>query len=381
MSSVFPEPITNLPEADIPLEGVKGYLSQSDTHQIVFMEFSKDVDLPEHSHAAQVGIVLEGTIDLTIDGKQSTYIKGDRYYIPAGVPHSAKIYAGYADITSFDEADRFARKKPLFHKYLPIDNEEYKNHHVFSVLDKMADFYRSLGDLIFCRVTVGLNAKASINIDSYFYPSVKGTIESIKSTLKNGRINDAYALLRKFHDSSIINIYSNVYLEDNCSLENFIVEKIQSWICGKDQLPEYRIMSQYIRDSKKLTALTNLLYKDDTYKKIRDRCQDHLHYNYFHCAVLNDNERPCERRISALNMFLYDIRQLFILHISYLFYLKPIYMMSSDYEDHMDMGHTPPENCQYWVARFVQEIFDEIIKKDRPDIAKLIKEDTCMYLE
>ena len=107
---IFPEPIRNLPEADIPLEGIKAYLSQADTHQIIFMEFEKDVDLSEHSHAAQVGIVLEGQIDLTIDGKKKTYTKGDRYYIPDGVLHSGKIYAGYADITFFDEPDRYSMK-------------------------------------------------------------------------------------------------------------------------------------------------------------------------------------------------------------------------------------------------------------------------------
>ena len=107
---IFPKPIRNLPEADIPLEGIKAYLSQSDTHQIIFMEFEKDVDLSEHSHAAQIGIVLEGQIDLTIDGKKKTYTKGNRYYIPDGVLHSGKIYAGYADITFFDEPDRYSVK-------------------------------------------------------------------------------------------------------------------------------------------------------------------------------------------------------------------------------------------------------------------------------
>ena len=110
MSDIFPEPITSLPQADIPLEGIKAYLSQADTHQIIFMEFEKDVDLPEHTHAAQVGIVLEGRIDLTVDGDQQTFTKGDRYYIPAGVVHSGKIYAGYADITFFNESDRYSPK-------------------------------------------------------------------------------------------------------------------------------------------------------------------------------------------------------------------------------------------------------------------------------
>ena len=110
MTDIFPGPIRNLPEADIPLEGIKAYLSQADTHQIIFMEFENDVYFPEHSHAAQIGIVLEGKIDLTIDGNQVTYEKGDKYYIPESVLHSAKIYAGYADITFFNEPHRYSKK-------------------------------------------------------------------------------------------------------------------------------------------------------------------------------------------------------------------------------------------------------------------------------
>ncbi|UYP46197.1 hypothetical protein NEF87_002482 [Candidatus Lokiarchaeum ossiferum] len=107
---IFPEPILNLPKADIPISGISAYLSQSSTHQIIFMEFSKDVDLPAHSHAAQVGFVLEGTIELTIGEKKYTFIKGDRYYIPKDVIHSGRIYAGYADITFFEQCDRYPQK-------------------------------------------------------------------------------------------------------------------------------------------------------------------------------------------------------------------------------------------------------------------------------
>ncbi len=109
--SIFPSPITSLPLADIPLPGCTAYLSQGEAQQILFMEFSNDVDLPSHSHAAQYGIVLEGRIDLTIDGEGHTYVKGDRYFIPAGVVHHGKIHAWYADITYFDQADRYGIKK------------------------------------------------------------------------------------------------------------------------------------------------------------------------------------------------------------------------------------------------------------------------------
>lgn len=110
MNKLFPETIRNLPEADIPLDGITAYLSQSDTHQILFMQFEEDADLPEHSHAAQMGIVLEGKIELVIDGEKQSFVKGDRYYIPAGVKHSGKIYAGYADVTFFNEPNRYSKK-------------------------------------------------------------------------------------------------------------------------------------------------------------------------------------------------------------------------------------------------------------------------------
>lgn len=110
MDSKFPKPIHNLPEADIPLNGIKAYLSQAENHQIIFMEFEEDVILPEHSHAAQVGIVITGKIELFINGELKTYEKGDVYYIPSGVKHSGKIYAGYSDVTFFDEPHRYKQK-------------------------------------------------------------------------------------------------------------------------------------------------------------------------------------------------------------------------------------------------------------------------------
>jgi quercetin dioxygenase-like cupin family protein len=111
MTDPFPPPIMALPQADIPFDGLKAYLSQGDNHQIIFMQFEKDVEVPEHSHEGQWSVVLEGKGDLTISGKKRTYQKGDRYYIPKGVKHSAKIYAGYVDITYFDQKYRYKNKE------------------------------------------------------------------------------------------------------------------------------------------------------------------------------------------------------------------------------------------------------------------------------
>lgn len=107
VDQIFPEPVRKLPLANIPLQGCTAHLSQGETHQILFMTFSEDVELPEHAHAGQWGIVLEGQIELLIAGVRQVFSKGERYYIPEGVKHSGKIHAGYADITYFDQVDRY----------------------------------------------------------------------------------------------------------------------------------------------------------------------------------------------------------------------------------------------------------------------------------
>ena len=107
MTSIFPEPIQKLPEVDIPLKGAKAFLSQGDNYQIIFMEFKRDVNLPEHSHESQWEIVVEGKVDLIVEGHKQTYKKGERFFIPKGAKHSAKVYAGYSSIAFFNQKDRY----------------------------------------------------------------------------------------------------------------------------------------------------------------------------------------------------------------------------------------------------------------------------------
>jgi quercetin dioxygenase-like cupin family protein len=111
MPGIFPEPIKNLPLANVPIDGVTAYLSQAEKHQMVFMEFDIDTEAPEHSHEeSQWTIVLEGRNDMTINGITKTFTKGDRFFVDKGVLHSAKIYKGYADLTFFNQKDRYAAK-------------------------------------------------------------------------------------------------------------------------------------------------------------------------------------------------------------------------------------------------------------------------------
>lgn len=256
---------------------------------------------------------------------------------------------------------------------------KYRDHPVFAQLSRYAEFYDSLSTSVFNFSTLG--TKAICNIDSYVYSSIQGTLESISNALSSGRIGDSYALLRRYHDSAIINVYTNLYLQDNFSIANFIVDQIQDWFNGQQRLPEFRVMSRYIRTSSSLAPVINLLFGHSTYSDIRNRCNDFTHYNFYCNMLSNDGRIFLENRIELLEQFSEDLDNLLILHLGLIFYLNGHYMMSSDYVDYLDCDLSPPVDSQYLVAPFVQDIFDSVIKKRRPDIYLAIKGKTSMKLE
>ena len=107
MTEQFPEIIQALPDADIPLEGVRAKLLQAGDYQIVFFDIDPIGEIPPHSHGAQWGFVIEGEVILTIGGKTKTYTKGDTYYIPPGVVHYASFPTHFRAMDMFAEPNRY----------------------------------------------------------------------------------------------------------------------------------------------------------------------------------------------------------------------------------------------------------------------------------
>ncbi len=106
--ATFPDFVTRLPRAAIPLDGVEGRISQAADHQILFFDIAPIGELPLHHHGAQWGIVVEGEMDLTIDGATRTYRQGDSYFIPAGVVHAATFRTHVRVIDVFADVARYA---------------------------------------------------------------------------------------------------------------------------------------------------------------------------------------------------------------------------------------------------------------------------------
>ena len=258
------------------------------------------------------------------------------------------------------------------------NKSDYLKHKVFTALQSYIEFYEQFSFSIFGFPSMGVHCMA--NIDSYLCSSAQGTLESISYVLKNGRICDAYALLRKYHESAIVSVYINLYLEDHKNPEDALNIQIKNWIDGKQKLPDYRVINKYVLDSEKLKPLTNILHIDERYKTIKNKCNDMMHYNSLDAVIVNDNEHFLNNRLEYLDDIFECLRDIVILNLSYLFFLKDHYMRSSDYMDAIEVGVNPEEGSQYWVCPYVQDMFNQVIQAQRPDIASLIIENTCMHL-
>jgi quercetin dioxygenase-like cupin family protein len=105
----LPDFILGFPSLDLPFPAdvVTTRAIRSDRGLVVFFMFKQAMDLPAHSHKAQWGTVVEGSIVFTIGDETRTYRPGDSYSIPAGVVHSARIAAGTVAIDVFEEPDRY----------------------------------------------------------------------------------------------------------------------------------------------------------------------------------------------------------------------------------------------------------------------------------
>ena len=107
----LPDFIRDLPEIEVGLEGVRGWLVQGPDRQVVYFELQPGLVIPRHSHAAQWGLVIDGVMSLTIGEETRLLRRGDSYVIPAGVTHSAVCSTKVIAVDLFASADRYRPKK------------------------------------------------------------------------------------------------------------------------------------------------------------------------------------------------------------------------------------------------------------------------------
>jgi quercetin dioxygenase-like cupin family protein len=111
--SGYPNVITRLQSAEINVAGAKAWILQAEASQLVFFEFQADTKVPVHSHSyPQWGIVVDGKMELTVDGNPLMCEKGSEYLIPAGAKHYARFLKRTRVMDYFSEKSRYKFRTP-----------------------------------------------------------------------------------------------------------------------------------------------------------------------------------------------------------------------------------------------------------------------------
>lgn len=272
-----------------------------------------------------------------------------------------------------------------------VSDESYQSHSVHSNAKTIYGFYHAVGKSTVTFATLGL--KGFIDLDRVICESMAETLDTISHALARGRINDAYALLRKYRDSITAHVYIILYLQNSFtdSVANpfhdfrvdfeknkYIVQKIQDWVDSKEKLPNYTYMIKYIYNEPFSNEFWKLMNKD-YYVTLGKRCNDQLHINFYGSFFQNIPDYLYDRT-PLLDLFCKDLEALFIWHFTYILVFSGHLVMASDHLDYLESGQTPPENSQYWVAPFALDTYNVTIRKKFPRLDNLIQDHTYMYL-
>lgn len=262
--------------------------------------------------------------------------------------------------------------------------DEYDKHMVFSYLKDIMAFYDTLSFSNYRPVDYSsiLSKSKVLYTGTSIFSSLAGTIESICVLLHNGRCNDAMALVRKYCDSIILDIYKTILEKElrdkvleNMSIESIKNNEITNWIDAEGRLfDEKRMKIVYGKINEyypELTCLFKLKNSDTLFHKLKEVCNDNMHNNYLYTMMANDAEMIKLRedlRMPMINNVSKSIRFFFSIHFAFIYCGDALYMMSSDYTDHLDCDSIPPEGSERWVAPAVISAF-EIVRKTVPTVA------------
>lgn len=219
-----------------------------------------------------------------------------------------------------------------------------------------------------------------VNYASYFYSSLKCTLDSIRLVLKAGQLSDAYVLMRKYFDDVLVEIYLDIVRKDRFDwMKNIVVTDVDEWIKGRHRIPGVKQILKVVKESPTSKYLYPFFGWESYLKHNREILDDNVHTNRYSNILLNCRDVAFGDRIKRLDGASIILKQVFTIHLAFIFYLNGQYMMASDYIDSLEIGMTPPEGSERWIAPFAQEAFDKYIVPYKA-LAEFIKDNCCLEI-
>ena len=78
-------------QVQAPVAGVQAWQLETPRLTMALYELEPGVQVPEHTHEGdEVGLVIAGTLEVSVDGQSSLVREGQTFLIPRGAPHAAR---------------------------------------------------------------------------------------------------------------------------------------------------------------------------------------------------------------------------------------------------------------------------------------------------
>jgi quercetin dioxygenase-like cupin family protein len=85
----FPKQLRSLPKFDGAFDAFK---LQAENCDVLFASYPAGTEIPPHAHDTDnIGVITQGELIVTIEGKEIRYRSGEWYHVPAQVVHAARF--------------------------------------------------------------------------------------------------------------------------------------------------------------------------------------------------------------------------------------------------------------------------------------------------
>lgn len=289
------------------------------------------------------------------------------------------------------------------------DTEEYEK---FSQeFDCYISFFYNLSELISYngRIISFFTNKGFYELDTSLIDSSVQTLKNIKVCCSIGGFSDANTLIRKLRDDLLLYIFAldiinrrKPFTED--SLANFDINNaekfaesflnirfnntlsedeqvLEAWFCNKtNELPfakkklDFANYMTVLKQNENIQKILSDYKLQDYWEKLRIRLNDYVHNNgkqFTRQNFITVNDKNIATHLGNINFRVSYISSFFLV---LLLMVESSLISSTDLIDHLDCDMTPPEDCQYFIANFVQEFIDTKVIKLHPELKQFLKD-------
>ncbi|MFA5575694.1 MAG: hypothetical protein WCZ27_00305 [Tissierellaceae bacterium] len=290
------------------------------------------------------------------------------------------------------------------------------------IIEKNRELLDFLGDSA-CRSPItNIIDENTYILTADFLIATSKTLESISACCRLGSFADSNMLIRKYKDDIFLYLYIietsnnrkglidkelNEILGEKMTEEKFIEAitlsfSIQSLGIRKDQQDKaidawfnnnaesgefYRLLDiknylNYLKRNKLVESCITKHGLENMWKLMSRKQNNYTHSNdrsFLIDNIISFNES--EKVEFLLKHVHRDITYITSYFLVVLILIKPDYISSFDYVNFLEVGMTPPEGSQYWVASIVQDYLDEFVVEIHPDLKAYLRDNNPYGME